>query len=82
MLTPAEARNRSIPFRKKKYRPPGPDPKVRLLGAGRAVSANLQDGEPVSNDQAAAAALPSPAPEGPDATLTEVLFEYMWDDAF
>ena len=82
MLTAAEARNRRIPLRKQKYAPAGQDPNEFFREARRPRDATLQDDAVVANDAPAATALASTAPARRDAPPPEVLFEYMWDDAF
>ena len=81
VLTAAKARNRRIPIRNQKYAPAGQDPKECFREARRARDATQQEGDLIANDPAAAIELPLKAPARPDAAPSEVLFEYMWDDA-
>ena len=82
VLTAAEARNRRIPLRKQNYAPAGQDPKECFRVARRARDATLQDSDVGTKAVPAATALPSTAPARVDAPPPEVLYEYMWDDAF
>ena len=81
VLTSAEARNRRIPLRKKKYAPAGQNPNECFRKARRAREASLEDGEVVANDAPAATALLPTAAARLDAPPPEVLFEYISDDA-
>ena len=81
VLTAAEARNRRIHLRKRKYGPAGQDQKECFREARRARDATLQDDDVVANGVPAATTLPSTGPARLDATPPDVLYEYTWDDA-